>query len=94
MQNDLKRRIIRPIEEQLGRRRSKNKYNPRTIDIDIILFDDQPCSDGFWKAAFVMIPLAEIYPEYRNPLTGENIVEAAARLRREVWMEARPKVLS
>lgn len=94
MQVELKERVIRPIEAELGRTRSENKYAPRTIDIDIVLFDDQPYNDKFWQYAFVIVPLAEIYPEYQNPLLQENIVQTAARLRAEVWMEARPEVLS
>lgn len=93
MQVELKENIIRPIEAHLGRRRSENKYAPRTIDIDIVLFDNRPYNDRFWRFAFVIVPLAEIYPEYQNPLTGESIVQTATRLRREAWMEARPGVL-
>ncbi|GAB4462592.1 MAG: 2-amino-4-hydroxy-6-hydroxymethyldihydropteridine diphosphokinase [Anaerolineales bacterium] len=92
-QVELKEMVIRPIEAQLGRRRSENKFAPRTIDIDIVLFDDQPYNDKFWRYAFVIVPLAEIYPEYQNPLLGENIVQTATRLRSKVWMEARPEVL-
>ena len=94
MQITLKEKVIRPIEAQLGRKRSENKYTPRPIDIDIILFDNKPYNDKFWKFAFVIVPLAEIYPEYQNPMSQENIVVTATRLRSEVWMEARPKVLS
>lgn len=91
---ELKERIIRPIEAQLGRKRSENRYVPRPIDIDIVLFDNKPHNNKFWRYAFVIIPLAEIYPQYLNPLTGESILRTAARLRSEVWMEARPEVLS
>ena len=91
---DLKERIIRSIEAKLGRERSEDKYMPRTMDIDIILFDDQLQKDSFWNDAFVVIPLAEIYPDYQNPLTRESATEAATRLLREVWMEMRPEVLS
>ena len=94
MQVELKESIIRPIEAQLGRTRSENLFSPRTIDIDIVLFDDVPYNDKFWQFAFVIVPLAEIYPEYQNPLAQENIVQTATRLRSEVWMEARPEVLS
>jgi len=91
---DLKEKVIRPIEARLGRKRSDDKYIPRTIDIDIILFDNQPHKDSFWNDAFVIVPLAEVYPEYRNPLISESVTETATRLRREVWMEVRPEVLS
>lgn len=94
MQVELKERIIRPIEAQLGRKRSENKFAPRTIDIDIVLFDEVPYNNKFWNYAFVIVPLAEIYPEYQNPLANENITETAARLRKQVWIEARPEVLS
>lgn len=92
-QVDLKQNIIRPIEAQLGRTRSENKYTPRTIDIDIVLFDDKPYNDKFWRFAFVIVPLAEIHPEYQNPIDQENIAITATRLRSDVWMEARPEVL-
>lgn len=91
---DLKEQVILPIEIQLGRRRTANKFAPRTMDIDIILFDDRSCDDKSWEKAFVVVPLAEIYPTYQNPLRHEPIQETAARLRREIWMQTRPEVLS
>ena len=94
IQAEFKERIIRPIEAQLGRKRSANKFLPRTIDIDIVLFDDRSYNDKVWKQAFVIVPLAEIYPEYQNPLTKETLFQTATRLRQEVWMEARPEGLS
>jgi 2-amino-4-hydroxy-6-hydroxymethyldihydropteridine diphosphokinase len=89
----LKESVILPIETQLGRTRSENKFSPRTIDIDITLFDDRPYNDKVWKYAFVIVPLAEIYPEYKNPILHESIKQTATRLRSEVWMEVRPEVL-
>lgn len=92
--DELKKQVIYPIESTLGRKRTEDKYIPRTIDIDIILFDDQPQNDSVWETAFVIVPLAEIYPEYRNPITGEQITETAARLRQREWIEPRPQILS
>jgi 2-amino-4-hydroxy-6-hydroxymethyldihydropteridine diphosphokinase len=91
---ELKESVIHPIETKLGRLRSEDKYAPRTIDIDIILFDGQSCNDKFWTMAFVVIPLAEIYPKFQNPLTKESIGETATRLRQKAWMEPRPEVLN
>src|SRR5258705_4198494 len=54
VQAELKERIIHPIEAQLGRKRSANKFLPRTIDIDIVLFDDKSYNDKVWKQAFVI----------------------------------------
>ena len=92
--NELKESVIHPIEAKLGRKRSNDKYAPRTIDIDIILFDDESSNEKFWTQAFVVVPLAEIYPEFQNPLTSESITQTATRLRREIWMEPRPGVLT
>ncbi len=90
---ELKEQILLPIEMQLGRRRSENKFAPRTMDIDIVLFDDESCDNKYWEQAFVVIPLAEIYPDYQNPITRESVFETAARLRQDVWMESRPEAL-
>lgn len=88
----LKGQVLLPIEVRLGRQRTENKFAPRTMDIDIVIFDDQPCDERYWEQAFVVIPLAEIYPGYKNPLTQESLLETATRLRERVWMAARPGV--
>lgn len=93
MPEPLKERVLHPIEIELGRKRSANKFAPRTIDLDLVLFDGQSCDDKYWEQAFVVVPLAEILPEYRNPLTQEEISASAARLRQKFWMETRPDVL-
>jgi len=94
LQLELKERIARPIESELGRKRTADKYSPRTIDIDIVIFDNVSCADKFWEQAFVVVPLAEIYPTSRNPVTQESALKTARRLRQNFWMEARPEVLS
>lgn len=93
-QGDLKEQGLLPIETGLGRQRGADRFAPRTMDIDIVLFDGKSCDDKYWDQAFVVVPLAEIHPEYQNPLTGESIIRTAARLRQQVWMETRPELLS
>ena len=93
-QMELKQEALLPIETSLGRRRSADKFAPRTMDIDIVVFDGISCDDKYWEQAFVVIPLAEIYPEFQNPLAQESIIETATSLRRQVWMETRREVLS
>jgi 2-amino-4-hydroxy-6-hydroxymethyldihydropteridine diphosphokinase len=94
IQAGLKEQVLLPIEVELGRKRTENKFAPRTMDIDIVLFDDRSCDDRYWEQAFVVIPLAEIYPNYENPLTHEPLAETATRLRAGFWMETRQGVLS
>jgi 2-amino-4-hydroxy-6-hydroxymethyldihydropteridine diphosphokinase len=71
------------IEKQLGRVREKSdSYQSRSIDIDILLFDDEvifsknlivPHKDML-KRKFVMVPLAEIAPNLRHPITKKTIL--------------------
>jgi 2-amino-4-hydroxy-6-hydroxymethyldihydropteridine diphosphokinase len=91
---ELKERVIRPIEAALGRVRGPDKYAPRTIDIDIILFDDEPFSGEFWSNAFVVVPLAELLPGFHHPFNYERLSRVAAHMRRQTWIEARPDVLN
>jgi 2-amino-4-hydroxy-6-hydroxymethyldihydropteridine diphosphokinase len=93
-QVELKEQVLLPIEIELGRRRSADRFAPRTIDIDIVIFDGLSCDDKYWEQAFVVVPLAEIHPDYQNPITHEAISETASRLRRQIWLERRPHVLS
>ena len=91
---DLKAQVIRPIEAALGRVRGPDKYAPRTIDIDIILFDEEPYDGEFWSNAFVVVPLADLLPDFHHPFNYEWLSRVAAHMRRQTWIEKRPNVLS
>ena len=77
--------IITVIEQSLGRVRQVDKNAPRTIDIDIMLFNDQILDFGgrhipdkeVLERAFVAIPLAELAPDYRHPETGQRLSSIA-----------------
>jgi 2-amino-4-hydroxy-6-hydroxymethyldihydropteridine diphosphokinase len=90
---DLKEQVVTPIETQLGRIRTEDKFAPRSMDIDIILFDDVPVTDKVWELAFVVVPLADIYPNYLVTAKNEPMLEMATRLRHGVWLETRQGVL-
>jgi 2-amino-4-hydroxy-6-hydroxymethyldihydropteridine diphosphokinase len=81
-------RVIAPIEKELGRERSGDKFSPRTIDIDLALYGERveqsagkilPHPDILRRAYFAL-PLAEISPEKNHPVTGESLQAIAARL--------------
>lgn len=90
---EFKEKIIRPIEAKLGRERGSNKNAPRTIDIDIVLCDDQPLNTDFWEYAFVIVPLAELLPGFPHPVSGEKISALADQLTVRVWMRKREDVV-
>jgi 2-amino-4-hydroxy-6-hydroxymethyldihydropteridine diphosphokinase len=75
----LKEQVLRPLEARLGRVRSADKHAPRTIDLDIILFDGRLLDPTLWEQAHRAVPVAELLPDYRSG-TGESLKQAAIRL--------------
>jgi 2-amino-4-hydroxy-6-hydroxymethyldihydropteridine diphosphokinase len=79
-------RGFRKIESRHGRVRSERNA-PRTLDLDILLFGDRILESDeltlphprFRDRKFVLVPLAEIAPEARDPSTGLTIRELLAR---------------
>ncbi|HKZ67849.1 MAG TPA: 2-amino-4-hydroxy-6-hydroxymethyldihydropteridine diphosphokinase [Chitinophagaceae bacterium] len=70
------------IEKQIGRIR-KEKYGPRIIDIDILLFNNEIHNFPLLKIPhpelqnrrFVLIPLAEIAPGLIHPVLKKTMAE-------------------
>ena len=73
------------IEKQIGRIRNE-KYGPRIIDIDILLFNDEIYNYPLLKIPhpelqnrrFVLVPLAEIASEIIHPVFKKTISELLA----------------
>lgn len=72
--------ILAPIEKQLKRIRSEDKYMDRTIDLDVLIFNQTVKDPDLWTQVHVAAPAADLLPEYANPVTGEKISQAAKRL--------------
>ena len=78
------------VETQLGRTREV-RWGPRTIDLDILLFDEMVVNEKtlviphprMTERAFVLVPLAQICPGRIHPGTGETIGVLSERIRRE-----------
>jgi len=75
------------IELMMGRNRNANNKNaPRTIDLDILFYDDKIIADDnlvvphprLHLRNFVLGPLAEIAPNYIHPVILKKIKEIAA----------------
>lgn len=71
--SELKEKVIRPIEAKLGRVRNAEKNAPRTIDIDLVLFDEDPIHVEYWNYAFVAVPLAELLPDFVHPINLKKL---------------------
>ncbi len=74
---------LREIEDAHGRDRSGPRFSSRTLDLDLLLYDDLVLKDGklelprdeILKRAFVLWPLAEIAGELRHPLKHKRYDE-------------------
>jgi dihydroneopterin aldolase/2-amino-4-hydroxy-6-hydroxymethyldihydropteridine diphosphokinase len=93
----LKSEVLKATEEKLGRKRTEDKYAPRTIDIDLILYGQQCLSTRnltipdpeIRKRPFLAVPLYEIEPTLLLPDTNEPIKKTAKKLKQEKMIELR-----
>jgi 2-amino-4-hydroxy-6-hydroxymethyldihydropteridine diphosphokinase len=68
------------IEIELGRTR-REKWGPRVIDLDLLLYEDQIIAErdlhvphpNMHQRRFVLKPLAEIAPDGRHPILKQSI---------------------
>jgi 2-amino-4-hydroxy-6-hydroxymethyldihydropteridine diphosphokinase len=80
---------LKQVERDFGRRPGR-RWGPRVLDLDIILW-----SQGAWggdgliiphpeyrRRRFVLEPLAEIAPAWRDPITGATVRQLLHRLGR------------
>jgi 2-amino-4-hydroxy-6-hydroxymethyldihydropteridine diphosphokinase len=75
------------IENELGRKRGV-RNGPRTLDIDILLFGSTIVRSEeleiphprFRERRFVLAPLAELNPDLRDPVSGQQVKALLAGL--------------
>lgn len=79
--------VCQRIETSLGRKRAV-RWGPRTIDLDLLCYDDEIRADPdltlphprMHERAFVLKPFAEVAPDYVHPVLQQNaksILESA-----------------
>lgn len=77
---------LREIEDRLGRVRTDDPDEPRTIDLDIVYYGDLVKDFDAWTvpdphgltAMYVAVPAAEVAPTWTHPVTGQDLEEIAA----------------
>ncbi|MEO1656157.1 MAG: 2-amino-4-hydroxy-6-hydroxymethyldihydropteridine diphosphokinase [Pseudomonadota bacterium] len=79
------------IEAAFGRVRSdkpEERYAPRTLDLDLLAVADERSATahltlphhGIEARDFVLLPLADIAPQWRHPVSGKSVAELIAAL--------------
>jgi 2-amino-4-hydroxy-6-hydroxymethyldihydropteridine diphosphokinase len=82
------RQTLREIEAKQGRVRTQDKFAARPLDIDIAFFGQAAMTmDGtripdpdILQRSHVVIPLAEIAPDWRHPQTNQTLDQIAGQL--------------
>ncbi len=82
------------IEESLGRTREM-KNGPREIDLDILFFGQAIIEDEnlvlphplLYERNFVLVPLAEIAPDFHDPRTGLSVLQLRERCKDQSAIE-------
>jgi 2-amino-4-hydroxy-6-hydroxymethyldihydropteridine diphosphokinase len=88
---ELKQTVLRRIEDELGRKRGKDKFASRTIDLDLIAYgelvlktEDLTIPDPeIMRRPFLAVPLYELAPDMKLPGSDVDIKETAAALPRD-----------
>jgi 2-amino-4-hydroxy-6-hydroxymethyldihydropteridine diphosphokinase len=88
----LKNEILRKIESQLGRIRTLDKNAPRTIDMDIVIFNGKVLDPKIWSRIYLAIPLSELIPDLINLESGQTLLQATQELKKRSFWKARPDI--
>ena len=73
--------VLQAIERQLGRVPSKERWAPRPIDLDLLLYNDLVVNEPdlviphprMHERAFVLMPLEQLAPELVHPVLQQSI---------------------
>jgi 2-amino-4-hydroxy-6-hydroxymethyldihydropteridine diphosphokinase len=91
--DELKNSSIAAVETKLGRQRSADKNAPRTIDVDIIYYDNTLLDQTIWERPYAAVTVAELLPDLVNSSDGRSLSITAASLINQYPMKERPDVL-
>lgn len=74
---------LHALEDAQGRRRDVPRFSSRTIDIDLVFYDDRVLRGPGnlqlprpeLRHAFVLKPLADLAPDFVDPLSGRTLAQ-------------------
>ncbi len=65
LMQDIMRNRLKEIEKILGRTSSPDRYGPRVIDLDILVWNDEVINPDFYERDFVKDEVLELLPELK-----------------------------
>jgi len=84
--DEIKMLVISSVEAELGRVRTQDKHAPRTIDIDLIIYNGQELDEEICKRIFIAVPLAELNPGFYCKKESMTIKDVADALRKKEFI--------
>jgi len=80
--------VLQQIERRLGRVPSAQRWAPRPIDLDLLLYDDRVVNDPqltiphprMHERRFVLEPLAQLAPQVMHPILHQTIAALLAQI--------------
>lgn len=76
--------VLREVEREVGRVRTDDKYAPRCIDLDLVLYGTMIVHEEglelpdpeIWERPFLAVPLLELWPDCTVPGSGMALAES------------------
>lgn len=73
--------VLLEIEREFARER-KERWGPRTLDLDILFYEDVILAESdlsiphprIAERKFILTPLAEIAPQFKDPISGKSMI--------------------
>lgn len=86
-------KVSQRIEQHLGRAREQERWGPRTIDLDILLYGQQRVESPdlvvphprLHQRRFVLEPLAWLAPDMTHPLIGKTMRQLLETLQKDAY---------
>ncbi|MBT8326178.1 MAG: 2-amino-4-hydroxy-6-hydroxymethyldihydropteridine diphosphokinase [Bacteroidia bacterium] len=80
-------KTIKEIEQHIGRKKGE-RWGPRSIDIDILFLEDEVSNQNdveiphprIAERSFVLIPCADIVPQFVHPKLHETLLELSSKV--------------
>ena len=75
----LKQMILSEIEKELGRVRTADKNAPRTIDLDVVVYNQKVMEDSLFELDHLILPVSELMPQIYSDKYHCTLEERAAQ---------------